>query len=130
MRRSPCINNLVGLAGRRRRLYGDDGKLEKGVEQLGAADKDPGPGGGQHENIPYILQGGSAGSVAFWVGDVSHDSLHGTGQGKFSTQGRATDCWEAAKEAGGGVMGLYTAGDSYKVGGIRIYRGLHPKEAD
>ena len=56
-------------------------KFEKFEEELGAADKDPGPGGGQPEGIWYVLQGGSAGCVAFRFGYVGHDPLHGTGPG-------------------------------------------------
>ena len=48
-------------------------KLEKDREELGASDKDHRTGGGQPKGIWDVLQGGSAGSVAFQVGDVGID---------------------------------------------------------
>ena len=94
-----------------------NGKLEKSMEDLGAADEDTGPGGGRSEVIQDVLQGGSAGSVGFWVRDVGPDPPHGTGPGEFSAQGQAADHQEAAKEAGGGGLVLPTAGIGY-VGGV------------
>ena len=75
----------MGIDGGGQQLYIGDDKLEKGEEELGAADKDPGTGGVQPEGIRYIIKGGSAGGVAFWVRDVVHDPLYVTGPGQFST---------------------------------------------
>ena len=67
---------------------------------MGAADNDPGPGGGQPEGIQDFLRYGSAGGVAFWVGDVGTEPPHGMGSGKFPSNGRSADHREAAEEAG------------------------------
>ena len=104
--------------------------LKKVEEEFGATYDNPGPRGGQPECIRYIIQGGSVGSVAFRVGDVGHDPPHGMVPKKFSTQGHATYHWEAANKAGGGGMELSAACERNRGGGIRRYRGLHPKEAE
>ena len=99
-------------------MAGGSGKIQKGAEYLGAADKDPETGGGQPEVIQYVLQGGSAGGVAVRVGYVGAEPPHWAGPGEFSAQGCTADHQEAAKEAGEGVMGLSTAGIIYGGGGI------------
>ena len=90
-------------------MAGCSGKLKKSAEELGAADTDPGFGGGQSEGIWDVLQGVCAGSVAFWVRDVGPDPPHGTVPGNFPTQGHAADHMEAAYDTGGEGMGLLTA---------------------
>ena len=64
-------------------MDGGGGKLEKGAEELGAADEDPGPGGRQPEGIWDVLQGGSAGSVDFRVRDVGPDPCMERDLGSF-----------------------------------------------
>ena len=66
-------------------MAGGSGKLEKGAEELGASDKDPGTEGGQPEGFQDVLQGGSAGGVYFQGRDVVPDPPYGTGPGNFST---------------------------------------------
>ena len=66
---------------------------------MGAADKDPGPGGGITKGIRDVIQGGSLGGVDFQVRDVVPEPLHGIGPGQFSAKGRTSDHREAAKES-------------------------------
>ena len=61
-------------------------KLQKGAEDLGAADEDPGAGGGQPEGIRDVLQGSSAGGVAVMFEYVGTDPPHWTVHRKFSAQ--------------------------------------------
>ena len=49
-------------------MAGGSGKVEKGAEDLGAAEKNPGMGGGQTEGIRDVLQGVSTGGVFFGSG--------------------------------------------------------------
>ena len=86
--------------------------------------------GGQPKGIRDVLQGGSAGGVAFWVGYVGTDPPQGTCHGQFSIQSSVSYHKEAAKEAGGGGMGLSTAGNSCGGGNIWGDLGLHPKEVE
>ena len=60
------------------------GQLQKGVKDFGAADEDPGTGGGQPEGIWDVIQGGSADNVAVWVGEEGAEPPHWTGPGEFS----------------------------------------------
>ena len=90
----------MGDYGRVRQLTGGSGKLDKGSEELGADDEDPGTVWGIPEGIRDILQGGISGSVAFWFGKVGPEPPHGTVPRQFSTQVRAVDHQEAAEEAG------------------------------
>ena len=55
---------------------------------------------------------------------------HGMGPGKFSTQGRAADHGETAKETGGGELVISTACGSNVRGGLLGDRGLHTKEVE
>ena len=55
---------------------------------------------------------------------------HGTGPGKFSTQGRAADHGETAKETEGGGMGISTTGVRNGGGGLQGDQGIHTKEAE
>ena len=102
-------------------------RLEKVTEELGTADENPGTGGGQSNSIWNVFQGGSTGVVDFGDRDVGDDPRHGTGPGKFSTQGRAADHGEIAEEAGGGGLGIYTAGGRNGGGGLQGYWGLYTK---
>ena len=68
--------------------------------------------GGRPEGVPFILQGGSPGGVAFRVGDLGPDPPHGAGPGKLPAQGRATYYREAAEATGGGDMGVSPTGGS------------------
>ena len=52
------------------------GKLQKVAKELGAAEEDPGMGGGQTEGIRDVLQGSSAGSIDFRVRDMGADPLN------------------------------------------------------
>ena len=80
---------------------------------MGAADKDPGPGGGQSEGIRDVLQGVSAGDVDFQVGDVGPDPLHGTGPGQFSMQSRAADHRDTDEDTVGRGIVLSATGVRY-----------------
>ena len=101
-----------------RQLACGDGKLEKGAEELGAADENHGLVEDRPEGIWDIIQGSSSGSVYFRVRDVGTDPLHGTGPGKFSAQGCAADHREVPKDTGVRGLVLSTAGVSYGGGGV------------
>ena len=111
-------------------MAGGSGKHEKGAEELGMVEKDPGIGGGQPEDVRDAFQGVSIGDVALPVRDVGDDPPHGTGPGKFSTQGSAADQGETAEETGGRGLGTSTAGGSNEVGRLRGDWGLYPKEEE
>ena len=66
MRQSPFLNTWEGIYGGGRQRDSVGGKLEKGAEELGAADEDPGTGGGKTNGIWDVLQCGSTRGVAFW----------------------------------------------------------------
>ena len=81
----------TGYESRGRRLYGGDGKLKKGLEDLDVDDKDPGPGGGRPEDIRFVFKGGRPGGVAFWVRYVGPEPPYRAVPGKFPAQGRMKD---------------------------------------
>ena len=88
------------------------------MEELGADDEDPGPGGGILEDIRDVFQVHITVSVAFGVRDVGPDPTHRTGPDKFSAQGHAADHQEVAKVAEGGGLGVSTNVIRYGGGGI------------
>ena len=97
---------------------------------MGAAIKDFEPGGGGTEGIGSLIQSGSAGGVGFRGRDVGPDPPSGEGPGQISTQGQAVDHRETAEAAGGGELGLPSAGDG-NVGSRLIGDwGLRHKEAE
>ena len=57
-------------------MAGGSGKIQKVAKELGAAEEDPGMGGGQPEGIRDVLQGSSAGSIDFRVRDMGADPLN------------------------------------------------------
>ena len=93
-------------------MAGGSGKIQKGAEYLGAADKDPETGGCQPEVIQYVLQGGSAGGVAVRVGYVGDDTPHWTVPGEFSAQVCAADHKETAETTGRWGIVISTTGGS------------------
>ena len=82
------------------------------------AGKDSGAGGCQTKGIGDVLQGCGTGGAAIWVRDMGADPPHGTGPGKFPTQGRKADNRETAKETVGGGLEIPTAGSSNGGGSI------------
>ena len=120
----------AGLDGGGQQLAGGGRQPEEGAEEFGTADKDPETGGCQTKVLRDVFQGGGTGGADFRVGDVGADPPHGTGPGKFSTQGRALDNWKIAKETEGGGMGIPTTGGIDGGGGIWGDRGLHLKESE
>ena len=80
--------------------------------------KDIGMGGVQTKGIWDVLQGGSAGGVAFRVRDVGADTLYGTDPREFSVQGCTEDHGETSEAKGGGGMGISTAGGNNGGGGF------------
>ena len=53
-------------------------------------------GGGKTKGVRDVLQGGGAGSISLWVGDVGDDPLHRRGHWGVSTQDSYMDHWEVS----------------------------------
>ena len=64
---------------------------------MGTAGEDNGTGGRQPMGLGDFFQDSGSGSSFIRVGDVCADPLHGTGPGKFPSQGRQENYREAAK---------------------------------
>ena len=65
-----------------------------------------------------FFQGGGTGGADIRVRDVGADPPHGTGPGKFSTQGYPVYNRETAEEIGGGGVVILTASSIDGGGGI------------
>ena len=85
---------------------------------MGTSDADSGTGGGQPKGLQDVFQGGGTGGYDFGVGDVGVEPPHGTGPGKFSTQGCTADNWDISEEMG--VWGLVIPAAGNINGGCRI----------
>ena len=55
-----------------------------------------GKGGGKTKGVGDVIQGGGAGSIYFWVGDVGDDPPHGRVHWWVSTQGSYMYHWEVS----------------------------------
>ena len=73
----------------------------EGSEYLGMYGKNNGTGGRHPTGIGGVLQGCSAGSSSIWFGDMSGETPHRKGPGKFPAQVCQVDYREADKVMGG-----------------------------
>ena len=93
-------------------MAGDGGAPEEVKGELGTVVENFGKRGGKPNGVGDILQGGSAGSTSFWVGDVGDNSLYGLEPGEVSALGIHTDYRKAYSEASGWKLISPTFGDS------------------